>query len=89
MKLIQFDTSGVKFMPKRGRWLGSVAMTFKLEGENVAHNVEVKVRAKGSLSQSYHEAEEAIRAEAVSVLSQAIDTLRGSTFEDIEAGMDK
>jgi hypothetical protein len=89
MKLIQFITNGVQFIPKHSCWFGTVNMTLSRDGEIVAHNVEVKVRTKGNLSQSYQEAQEAIRAEAISVLSQAIDTLRSGSFEDIDAKMDK
>jgi len=89
MKLTQFFTNGIQFLPKRNRWFGTVTMTLTPEGEGIAHNVEIKVRAKGNLSQSYQEAEEAIRAEAIAVLSQAIDTLRGGSFEEIDAKTDR
>jgi len=89
MKLTQFFTNGVQFLPKHNCWLWTVTMALGAEGETVAHNVEVKVRTKGSLSQSYQEAEEAIRTEAISVLSQAIGILRSGSLEEIYAEMDK
>lgn len=85
MKLIQFSTDGVKFLPNHNCWFGVVAMTLKEDGASVAQNVEVKIRVKGNLSQSYPEAQEAIRAEAISVLSHAIGTLHEGTLEEIDA----
>lgn len=83
MKIIQFELGGVEYIRRRQCWLGRVSLTLQAEGEMVAHNIDIKVRVKGDLTQSYAEVEEAIRSQAIEVLSRAKSILAQSTADEL------
>jgi hypothetical protein len=85
MKITEFRIGGIQFLRARQCWLGSVSMTLQAEGEKVAHDIDVKVRVKGDIAQSYVEVEEAIRFQAAELLSRASHILLSGSADEFPA----